>query len=244
MKKYILTSIFPIAVLATVFAQDDVRWQDRIDTAFINSFIQGEPQLTPVVEELEMIAEASEDRTAGYWLAYAHYRSTIYHMSNEQMDAAEEQVSQGLAVFEGRKDLTSEDDALVGTLIGMSIIFSPGEAMVLSAKSNKHFQDAIDKNAENPRAYLGLGRSDFYRPKEYGGGLVAEKHFQKALSLPAPASDDPQAPDWGRDEAFWYLAQFYQREGRTQEGILTCKRGLKEFPEQQMLKDILADLLE
>jgi tetratricopeptide (TPR) repeat protein len=242
MKGYFISCVVLLTVIGLAHAQNDSNWQSRIDTAFVQSFLQGSSQLTPLVEELEMKSEASDDPMTDYWLAYAHYRSGIYHMAMEDMDAAEEQVSQGIAVLTGQEMLTSEDDALLGTLISMSIIFSPGEAMVLSAKSNKYFQEAIDKDNANPRAYLGLGRADFYRPTEYGGGLVAEKHLQKALSLSAKNSDDPQAPDWGRDEIFWYLAQYYQREGRNQEAILTCKRGLKEYPGHEMLHEILAEL--
>lgn len=220
----------------------DTTWQQRIQSTFINSFADGEAQFAPIIEELEMQQEASDDMAVDYWLAFAHYRAAIFYISEGKNELSEEHINQAIWVFDDREDLSSEDHALLGTMLGFSISFSPGEAMVLSAKANKHLQDAIDKNPENMRAYLGMGRNDFYRPVEYGGGLVAEKHLQKALSLPASSAEDPNAPSWGRDEAFMVLASYYQREDRTQEAILTCKRGLKEFPGHSGIQEILDGL--
>ncbi|MDX1476619.1 MAG: hypothetical protein R3301_02900 [Saprospiraceae bacterium] len=233
--KYILLMV-AIVMAESTMAQGS--WQSRIDTAFYITISSDEDALQPMLAE---IAGSASD-TRHYWEAYACYRSAIFAMVKEDMEQGQKMVQRGIDVLKAREELTSEDHALLASLLGMLIVFDESRAMPLAMESGKHFQTALSKDDQNMRAYLGLGRGDFYTPVEYGGGQVVERHLQKALALPAAASDTPDAPSWGRDEAFMYLALYYQREKRKPEGILTCKRGLKEFPEHQELKRILGEL--
>ncbi|MDX1408940.1 MAG: hypothetical protein R3330_12420 [Saprospiraceae bacterium] len=235
--KYVILFATLLALSGAGSAQDS--WQDKIDTAFGTSLTTGQDDLSAVYVKITSDATIPAQH---YWEAYACYRRAIIALVNEDMDQGQQMVQRGIDVLKAREELTSEDHALLASLLGMLIVFDESRAMPLAMESGKHFQTALSKDDQNMRAYLGLGRGDFYTPVEYGGGQVVERHLQKALALPAAASDDPNAPSWGRDEAFMFLAMYYQREKRKAEGILTCKRGLNEFPEHSELKRILGEL--
>lgn len=186
--------------------------QQRINEAQDQSFAQQKNLIAPVLEELSK-NEAQPWLT--YWKAYAAYQGSIYLMvSKDDAKAADVYIQKGLDALSARKELNSEEEALMGALYSFSISIKPGEAISLSGKARKHFNKALKSNPDNLRALFGLGRSDFYRPKEYGGGKEVEAYLLKALAAPDQLTEDANAPGWGRDEAYYYLASFYQREGR------------------------------
>ena len=235
--KYLLTALMITSFAWASSAQQNV--QDQIDDAFIASFVEQESQFDDLFEGL---LENRDAHYGEYWLAYAYYRAGVYHIATGQPEKGKELTAAGIAVLEDRAELDSEEHAMLATLIGFSIAFEPGKAMVLSGTSNKHFTKSLELNDQNMRAHLGIGRGDFYRPVEYGGGQVVEMHLQKALAMPKSLGDAADAPSWGRDEVFMFLAMYYQREGRKGEGILACKRGLKEFPGHNELNRLLSEL--
>ena len=148
----------------------------------------------------------------------------------------------GLTYLEKIAEPNDEEYAMLGSLYSLSITFKPGEAIGLSTKARKSFDKALKQNPENLRALLGIGRADFYKPKQYGGGKEAESFLLKALAAPDQFSSHPNAPTWGRDDAYYYLAAFYQREDRTGDAKLYCHKGLKEFPNHHLLAELLAKL--
>ena len=213
--------------------------EEQIHQAQDQSFAEQADKLAPLLGKLEAM-EPSE--WLDYWKAYAAYQGAIYLMVIENQKGALAYLDQGLALLEPIDKPSDEEYALLGSLYSLSITFKPGEAIGLSAKARKSFNKALKKNSDNLRALLGIGRSDYYKPKQYGGGKEAEAFLLKALAAPDQYSSHPNAPTWGRDDAYYYLAAFYQREDRRDDAKLYCHKGLKEFPTHHLLAELLAKL--
>lgn len=203
------------------------------------SFRTGSNQLRIVIAELE--AKAGEDWPAitSYWVAFGLYQETIFLLSNNQNEAAYAQLKLAINHLENLKEKDSEIMALLGMFFSLAINFEPNMAVIFSGKADRFFDKARKKDPDNLRAYLGLGRSDFYTPEEYGGGLEVEKYLTKAIAMEDRSANYAYAPDWGKDEAYWYLVQYYYREGHDENAILYCKQGLRKFPDHHGLNELM-----
>lgn len=213
--------------------------EEQILTAQDQSFAEQVDQLAPILATLEQ-EEPSE--WLAYWKAFVAYQGAIYLMVQKDYKGANAYAAKGLNYLTNVARPNDEEHSLMGTLYSLSITFNPGEAITLSAKARKSFNKALEQNPDNLRALLGIGRADFYKPKPYGGGKEAEAFLLKALQAPDQFSNHSHAPTWGRDDAYYYLAAFYKREGRTGDAQLYCHKGLKEFPNHHLLAELLAKL--
>ncbi len=211
----------------------------QIHQAQDQSFAEQGDKLAPIIDKLE---EMEPSEWLGYWKTYAAYQGAIYLMVREDKQGAVAYIDQGIAYLEKKDKLNDEEYSLLGSLYSLAISFKPGETIGLSAKARKSFNKALKKNPDNLRALLGIGRSDFYKPKQYGGGKEAEAFLLKALAAPDQYSSHPNAPTWGRDDAYYYLAAYYQREDRRDDAKLYCHKGLKEYPAHHLLSELLAKL--
>jgi len=202
----------------------------------------GEDLLSSHIQQLEGVFSRESSDITAYWLAYGYYQQAIYFTASEDDDAAEEVVDKGIELLEDRKNLDAEGHVLLGSLLSFSIRFSPLSAYGLSKKANKHYQTALKLDPKNLRAYLNLGKSDYYKPKQYGGGKMVEEHLLKALTMPDQTAQYAHAPCWGRDEAYYFLIQYYQREDRTQDAMSTAQQASKKYPYHSGIKRLMAKM--
>lgn len=91
----------------------------------------------------------------------------------------------------------------------------------------------------NLRANYARGISDFYTPKQYGGGKVAVGHFQQAIALADKPDPNPCAPSWGKADAYYYLAQACQADGKTELARKYAAEGLGKYPHNPRLKGLV-----
>lgn len=235
-----LTLSFLLLLLApAIFAQDYLNdIQDRILDARSISFRTGENRIRPIIKELQAGAEENASMINAYWTGFALYQEAIFLMSRDEA-TSKNNLSQAISLLESQKDQDSEVMALLGSAYSLSINFEPSMTISYSNKAGRYYDRAIKKDPDNLRAYLGLGRSDYYTPKEYGGGLEVEKYLTKAISLKDQSATYDHAPNWGKDEAYWYLVQYYYREGHEDNARLYCKQGLRKFPDHFGLNELM-----
>jgi tetratricopeptide (TPR) repeat protein len=212
----------------------NVNIETRILVAADSIYTRGPSELQQVADSLGTVVTANNKSFIRYWQAYAFYRLGNYFFSRDK-SASEKNIQRAIQILEKAPDKNSDEFMLLGSLSSFSINFYPGKAAVLSPQAREYFLKAVELDKNNMRAYYGLGRSDYYRPKEYGGGLIIEENLLKALSLKPKNFADPLAPSWGREDAYVLLINFYLREDRKQEAILFTKKALKEFPQNTQL---------
>lgn len=213
--------------------------EDRIQEAQDLSFAHQSDKIAPLLASLEA---GQPQEWLVYWQAYAAYQGAVYLMVSKNEKGADAYAKKGINYLSAKENLNSEEHALLGAILSLSITFNPGETISLSSKARKNYKKALKANPDNLRAFLGIGRSDFYKPKQYGGGKEVESYLLKALAAPDQILTDAEAPTWGRDDAYYYLAAFYGREGRRDDAKLYCTKGLKEFPRHHLLSELLAKL--
>ena len=218
--------------------------QAKIETAFDQSFATQQNKMAPIIQQLGDAEQHTEGANTWipYWQAFGHYYEGLYFMNTQQKADGIAALEKGIDLLESQEELNSEEHVMVGTLMGLLMGLAPGKVMTLSAKSGKHLQKAVKKDAQNMRAYMALGKSDYYTPKMFGGGKKVEEYLLKALSMEDQHLDDSQAPTWGRSEAYMHLVQFYQREDRTDEAKLYVKKALKEYPDDYSLNKLDKEL--
>ncbi len=242
-----MTRLFTLTCLIlgsySLFAQEYLTGiQERILDARDASFQLGENEVLPVVEELDIEFRKDGSSTTAYWMSYGMYQEVIFYMSIDQKEQAKARLTETIDQLEGLKQAASEKHALLGVLYSLAINFEPNMAVPYSNKADRHYNKAIKLDADNLRAWMGLGRSDYYTPKAYGGGQEVEKCLTKAIGLPDQSAAYDHAPTWGKDEAYLYLAMYYQREGHYENAILYCKQGLRKFPDHYRLGELMAQL--
>lgn len=213
--------------------------EERIQEAQDLSFAHQSDKIAPLLAELDASPPLE---WLSYWQAYAAYQGSVYLMVSKNEKGANAYAKKGIDYLSAKQTLNSEEYALLGSILSLSITFNPGETIGLSSKARKNYKKALKANPDNLRALLGIGRSDFYKPKQYGGGKEVESYLLKALAAPDQILTDAEAPTWGRDDAYYYLAAFYGREGRIDDAKLYCTKGLKEFPMHHLLSELLAKL--
>jgi len=209
--------------------------QERIDQALDASFVKKSNEIIPIITQLEAL---KNEATAVYWTAYAQYNASIYPMKMQQKESAIAYLEKATKLLNDQAKLNSEDYALLGAITSLTITLKPNEAITLSSKAANYYEKSKKLNDQNLRAYLGIGRSDYHKPKLYGGGKKVEANLLKALSLPNTNSKVPYAPTWGRDQVYQTLVRFYEREGRLNEAKLYCAKGLKEFSDDYELNSL------
>lgn len=212
---------------------DDI--QNRIDEAFSTSFHAGTTELEDIIQELETVEQTSDNLYVTYWKAYAQYYFAIFHLKGDDDAQVNILLDTGIESLETLDDLNSEGYALLGGFYSLSINTNTSKAASLSAKAKKQYDKAIQLDENNLRAYMSIGKADFYKPVQYGGGKIVEENLLKALSLEDSYSDLSYAPTWGRSQAYSYLVQFYIREDRVEDANLYCQQGLQKFPDDYML---------
>ena len=123
-------------------------------------------------------------------------------------------------------------------MLSFSIVFQRNLAAVISGKAHALYNKALNKNKNNLRVYLAIGKSDYYKPAQYGGGFKVESYLKQALSKPDKSIEESFSPTWGREQVYYYLASFLARENRIEEAKLYCNQGLKKFPDSEILKSL------
>lgn len=224
----------------TIKALDNI--QQRIDNAFLTAVRKDIKPLQQIANELKATSNKQQNRYLTYWEAYVHYNLTIVYLSKRDMDKGSKHNLAAVQLLDKLKNKNSEEYALLGMNTSIGIGFNPGAAPSESAKARRYYEKAAKLDKKNLRAYYGQGNSDFYTPKQYGGGLIAEQMFLKALSLKDTYSDNAYAPSWGREQVYTMLVRFYVREGQNNKALLYCKQGLKKYPENTRLKNTLEKL--
>lgn len=212
--------------------------QAKILAAYGHSVESESDQFAPIIDTLVKVYNQTKDQKVNYWIAFVEYRAAILYMNAEKDNRALELLNQGIERLKGLESPTTEDLALQGSILSLSVNFQPEMAAILSAKAGLLYEKAIKLNDQNLRAYLGVGRSDFFKPKEYGGGYKVESYLKEALTKPDASSDEYALPTWGRADAYYYLASFYKRENRLDEAKLFCNKGTKAFPDHYLLRTL------
>jgi len=182
--------------------------------------------------------EAKKSPDVRYWTAFAKYQQARFYNRIKNEKEAFKLLKEGIQELKYIKKPNSEALVLQGTMLSFSIAFQRNIAAIISGKVHALYDKALHKNKNNLRAYLAIGKSDYFKPVQYGGGFKAESYLKQALSKPDKSTNSSFGPTWGRELAYYYLSSFLLREGRIVDAHSYCNQGLKKFPKSGILKSL------
>ncbi|MEE9363521.1 MAG: hypothetical protein V3U92_13065 [Cellulophaga sp.] len=235
MKFYI--TIFGFLFVNILSAQKQLEnIEQKIFTAYSESIQSKTDQLQSVYETLKTLD--NQDNKVSYWMAFAKYQQARYTNRTDNGKAAFKYLKEGIEILKSIKKPSSEDLVLHGTLMSFSMVFQRNLAAVISGKTNALLDKALKANKNNLRVYLAIGRSDYFKPAQYGGGFKVESYLKQALTKPDKTSENSFAPTWGREQVYYFLVSFLARENRIEEAKLYYHQGLKKFPDSYKLKSL------
>lgn len=231
---FLLLSSLLVEGIAHPVAEDSLLFniQTKIDGALADCFKNNSgASLSALKEKLSGISNISK-----YWKAYTYYYEAIFYLRGEDKKIAPKKLEAGIAILEKMPDKNSDDYALLSLMQGFSIQFAGEMAATISSQARKNVDKAIKLDKNNTRAWFVRGSQDYYTPKMYGGGEVAEESLKKAIELPDKNKNNPYLPTWGKSQAYGLLVSFYLTNKRLPEAKKVLAEGLKLFPNDYMLK--------
>ena len=203
--------------------QKKLNWQTPKDT------------LTKFINNMEELRKIHPNPYINYWEAFAIY---TLHVQIKEIDKkkAEEIVDQGIKLLEEIKNKNSEHYALLALFQGLELNYASSVTIPFKAATNESTaRKAIKLDPNNLRAYFALAIKDYYTPKMFGGGKIVEENLLKAISLSDKSDENPYAPDWGKPDAYRYLARFYKKNEQLDKAKKTIDEGLAKYPEDKGL---------
>lgn len=130
-----------------------------------------------------------------YWSARAHEALLEVHLARSQRESAEKELEAALGYTDRALQIDealAEAHALRANLYGHRIAFSGAFARMFAGmkygpKIDEDLRRAKESDSSNPAVHLSAGRSAFFKPGMFGGGVEpALAEFQKVTQL-APA---------------------------------------------------------
>ncbi len=211
--------------------------QQKVKKAMYSSFA------TKNAEPLNNLEKSLEnDKTANanlkkYWISYINYYKTIVYMQLKNDDLAEKSDTKGIDVLESIKDKNADDYALLVLLKNLSYKFvAPMEMQKISVEIESLLRKGLKVDNENIRLYYAQAETDFYKPKQYGGGKVVEKALKKAIELPEKNTENSQLPTWGKEESYTMIIAYYLRENQKEKAKTYYDKAIKIFPNNYRIK--------
>jgi tetratricopeptide (TPR) repeat protein len=134
----------------------------------------------------------------------------------------------------------AENDALLTAVLGYLIGADNSRGPELGPMIMTRNSRALSLGPLNPRVMLILGIGKLFTPPEYGGGASeAEKDLSTAVRLFDADHPPPPLPSWGRAEAYAWLGQALQREGKTAEAKTAFDKALALEPNYGLVKNMM-----
>lgn len=217
----------------------------KIKQAFVQCMVGGQDSpLTDLMATLEAKSDQYPHNLLHYWQSYLQYYHCIYFLNVSDEKQAKATIQEAIDRLDQMKDKNAEDYALLAMTQSMSIQFkSPMRAPFISNQVKKNAGLALASDSTNIRAHYVLASNDFYTPKQYGGGQIAEAHLLKAIQYPTQPIPNPMLPAWGQEESHEMLVQYYIREERWDAAKSAFQTAIAAYPDNYMLAQMSTKLV-
>jgi tetratricopeptide (TPR) repeat protein len=222
------------------------KWADsasrEIEAAHAASDLQRLTNAAAILERA--LTVTPNDRLLLYYRSLAMYRLAAQYMGRTRNDDAKKALEEADMLLEQIETKAPAADALalrgavVGQLIGLS--GNPLSGMTLGPKASGLIERAMELEPNNPRVWLVRGISAMFTPKMFGGGTdKAEQDLRKAAELFATERAVPPAPSWGHADAYIWLGQAMQKDGKIDEARTAYRKALEISPSNAWVKESL-----
>jgi len=164
-------------------------------------------------------------------------------MASEDEDTFNEYKSETVDIL---KDLIEENEewgeprAVLSSVYGLVMAYSPMKGMILGMKSSSLMEDAMKLQPESPLVQKLYAGSKLYTPEMWGGDPEkALKAYQKSLSL---FDDSSKKNNWIYLDTMMGLAMAYRKTEQNDKAISILEEALSIEPQYYWAKSTLESL--
>ena len=130
----------------------------------------------------------------------------------------------------------AEPKAVLSSVYGLKMGFSPWKGVFLGSKSGSLIEQALKLNDNSPLVWKIEASSKLFTPSMFGGDEeAAVEAFRKAVSL-FEAAPDHLANNWLYLDALAWLGQACEKTGKQEEAIATYEKAVAAEPEFKWVK--------
>jgi len=130
----------------------------------------------------------------------------------------------------------TEAKALLASVYGLQLAYSPWKGMFLGPKSSNLMEKALKENPSSPLIWKLYGNSKYHTPEAYGGSVdEAIRAYEKAIAL---YEIDPakKQNNWFYIDAMAFLGQAYTRKEQASKAIVVYEKAIEVEPSFNWIK--------
>ncbi len=218
--------------------------QSRIDRA-LETATQAKKQ-DPLMKMSDKLFRLEQKEPAAqqlivYWQAYFLYNQAQYYLIADQKVKARKDVEKAIKLLKNLPQKGAETYVLLALMQNFSIYFKAGPlAGIVSKKVQKNLKIAFKLDSANYRAYLVEALTDFYTPKDFGGGKKVIPNLKKAQKLIQEGVADQYMPTWGQNLIYELFIRYYLREENKTLAQKYFQEAQKRFPNDYSINELAA----
>jgi tetratricopeptide (TPR) repeat protein len=171
-----------------------------------------------------------------YWLAYTNYRAALVALTQKRLDRARLLLADAGSLLDNLAVKDQESYALQDLVLLLSFAGAkPDEIGPLISKTSE-LRGKLAKST-SIRALYALAVADYYTPKQFGGGRVAESLLRQALAINQDVTSQIK-PSWGRDDCAALLIQILRQAGSNDKTTKLYNEAHKRYPNSLALAQV------
>jgi tetratricopeptide (TPR) repeat protein len=156
--------------------------------------------------------------------------STMRDKDEELFDAYVDRTEENLETLIAKNKDSGEARALLSSVYGLKMGYSPMKGMFLGSKSADLMEQARKKSPASPLVWKLYGNSKYHTPEAFGGDVKeAIKAYEKAIQL-FETKPENLKENWLYIDTFAFLGQAYAKDNRSDAAVSTFEKVLKIEP--------------
>lgn len=155
---------------------------------------------------------------------YGLLNSTMASQDEETFNFYKEETVDLLKELIEDNEKWGEPRAVLSSVYGLVMAYSPMKGMFLGMKSSSLMEEAVDLQPESPLVQKLFAGSKLYTPEMWGGDPEkAKESFQKSLTL---FDENDKESNWLYLDTMMGLAMAYQKVGEEENAIETLEKAI------------------
>ena len=187
------------------------------------------------VEEAEKVHGKESFETA--LALYGLLNNTMATKDEEAFDKYKDETVDLLEALIDRNDNWGEPRAVLSSVYGLVMAYSPMKGMFLGMKSSSLMDDAVKLQSESALVQKLFAGSKLYTPEMWGGDPEkAKRAYEKSLSLFDVTS---KVNNWLYLDTMMSLAMAYKKIGEDEKAVATLEKAIAIEPQYHWAKTTL-----
>jgi len=237
MKRVIISAIITATVVWQTKAQD-------VQALMYKAYLTNSMSLwEKAVNITQKNADAEpENKQKLFTLSLSQYgllSATMADKDEEQFDKYLDSTKENLEILIDGDYNVAESKAVLSSIYGLQMSYSPWKGMFLGSKSSGLIEDALRKSPESPLVNKLYAGSKLFTPEMFGGDTkVSIDYYKRSINL-YEADSPSMENNWLYLDAMAFLGIAYKKAEQINKTITVYKKALKIQPEFGWVKNVL-----